>query len=74
MVDTREGQRKAILDGLDPQGSGQMALAYPGRTQQQKVLLAVDEFTGGQQVELALVGSVLEGKVEAVQGFADGQT
>ena len=61
------------LDGGDPQGDGQMALADPGRAEQVDGLATVDEAELGQGEDAVAVEAGLEAEVEGLQGLDLGE-
>ena len=50
-----------------------MGLAHAGRAEEDHILPVFQEAHGGQFVDLALVDGGLEGEIEVVQGFLDGE-
>ena len=61
------------LDGVHPQGDGQVALADPGRAEQVDGLATVDEAEFGQGEDAIAVETGLEAEVEGLQGLNPGE-
>ena len=64
---------KAVLSGHKAQGRGKVGLAHARGTKEDHVFSIFQEAHGGQFVDLALVNGGLEGEIEVVQGFPDGE-
>ena len=50
-----------------------MGFAHPRRAKEYHVLPILQEAHSGQLVDLALVDGGLEGEIEVIQGFLDGE-
>ncbi len=58
---------EAVLDGFDTKRDGEMALADPGRSEEQHVLGRADIGAGRERIDLAAVDAGLEREVEALE-------
>ncbi len=63
----------AGLDGLDPEGDGEVGLAHAGRPEEDDVLGALDEAQAGELAHLFAVDRGLKVEVELIQALEPGQ-
>ena len=62
-----------MLDGLQAQPYGEVALADAGRSQDDDVLAVLDEVAGAESGDLLLVERGLVGEVEGVEPLDEGE-
>ena len=65
--------RESVPCRRKAQGGGQMGLARAGRAKEQHILSVFQKTHGSQLINLALINGGLEGEIEVVQSFLDGE-